>query len=482
MAVKEQGSLDLDPRVVKYFQDRRISERCLRENKIGNGLTFFPGSGTEKHAIQFRYYVDGQLVNVKYRSGDKEFKQEKGGQQAFYRYDEIKDPAPGSTLVITEGEIDALSLIEAGVQYATSVPSGASAVDTGFLDHAKPVLDKYERIILAVDNDAPGRKLEDELSRRIGTEKCWRVKWPEGCKDANDVLSKRSALDLSMVISEAKPFPVSGLFDVLDFEKELDVLYDKGIQRGMSTGWPEVDDIYTVHPCYFTVITGIPSSGKSTFVDNMLVNMAKLHGCKFAICSPEQWPLERHAASIIEKKVGKPFGTGPKRMTKEEMHEARDWMHNHFHFIAPDDDEMSVEKVLEKTRAAVYRHGIDGLVLDPWNEFTHDTDEREDQYISRMLSKIRRFARVNRIHIWIVAHPKTMYKGDGGRYPVVTPYDISGGSMWYNKPDAILSLYRVEGEELVEVIVCKARFHEIGERGKRCKLVYQRDSGLFLPM
>ena len=176
-----------------------------------------------------------------------------------------------------------------------SVPDGAPPVNSSdysskfdYLNdpwlHAEK-FNNVSRFVIAVDNDEPGAKLENELSRRLGKDKCYRVVWPEGCKDANDVLVKYGKTVLSECIEHAKPYPIMGTYDASNMSDSIDRLYEGDIEKGVSTGWGTVDPYYLVRPGAFTVVTGIPSSGKSNWLDAMMVNVAKNHGWNFGIFS-----------------------------------------------------------------------------------------------------------------------------------------------------------------------------------------------------
>ena len=143
-----------------------------------------------------------------------------------------------------------------------------------------------------------------------------------------------------------------------------------------------------------------------------MVNAAKNFGWKFGIFSPENFPFERHVANLSEIYIGKPFQkTFNGHMTRDEMLKARDWIAKHFFFLMPEDDEFSIDEILRLARAAIFRHGIDGLVIDPWNEIEHNRGAMsETDYISKSLTKIRKFCRINNIHNWLIAHPKKLYK------------------------------------------------------------------------
>jgi twinkle protein len=329
-----------------------------------------------------------------------------------------------------------------------------------------------DKFIIAVDNDEPGNKLEEELSRRLGKDRCHKVVWPEGCKDSNDVLVKYGKTVLSECIEHAKPYPIAGTYNADNLTESIDRLYDGGVERGVSTGWTTIDPYYLVRPGAFTVVTGIPSSGKSNWMDAVMVNIAKKHGWNFAIFSPENQPLEDHMARVLEKYIGQPFTDGPTpRMSKEDLARGKSWLTKHFTWILPSDDkEWSINVILEAAKRLVLTKGIRGLIIDPWNELEHtrEGNQTETEYISIALKRIRQFGRRYGIHIWVVAHPAKLYRDKNGKYPIPTLYDISGSARWRDKSDNGIVIWRdLQKEEgcSIEVHVEKIRFRQDGKRG-----------------
>lgn len=468
---------DLPANIVAWFEKRKIPVDILNDECISFA----------NNAIQFPYYKECEVVNIKHRTFDKKFWQEKGAEKCLYRHDEISK-LKSDTLIITEGEIDALSFLVAKFSMVTSVPDGAPSADAKefntkfeFLDNSQDIIDAYDKIVIAVDNDGPGRKLEQELVRRIGAERCLKIEWPDSCKDGNDVLVKHGWEYLRCIVLDAKPYPVEGLFNCLDFIREVECLYEKGERRGLTTGIKNIDGLYTVRPSELTVITGIPQHGKSNVMDCIAVNMAKLHGWKFLFFSPENWPVERHIQSLVEKYLEKPFdrnGRDSARMTKTEMQVGVKWINNHFHFLYPNAGTFSVETILKKARAAVFRYGINGLILDPWNELEHEMGNMtEAQYLSRELSKLRQFSRRNGIHIWVIAHPRNLQKDKSGKYQPPTLYEISGGAHWRNKADNGICVFREKFDsDESKIIIQKIRFRETGQVGEAI-INYNYDDG-----
>lgn len=275
----------------------------------------------------------------------------------------------------------------------------------------------------------------------------------------------------------------------------LESLWEKGLPPGSKTGWLELDKHYTVAPGHFTLVTGWPSSGKSEWLDALLMNLAR-QGWRLAIFSPENLPTEIHIAKFLEKFTGKPFGTGPTaRMSKDEMAEAVGEINDWFHFIGPafgsEKTTFTIEEVIGaaefnfRSRGLWAKHENPlGLVMDPWNEFEHHRPQHcsETEYIGATLTMIRSWARANGVHVWIVAHPQKLRRLDDGKLPVPTPDTISGSQHWWNKADNCITVWRELGTERqydeVLIHVQKVRFKHIGRQGV-VPLVYDRVTGRY---
>lgn len=457
---------------VKFFADRGIPEHVLAEKGITASSEFCPVCDKEVGNVLFPYYVAGKHINTKHRCGKKHFRMEKGAQRVFYNLDSL---AGHDTAVIVEGECDALAVHTAGIPNVISVPDGAPAPDAqnysskfSFLEAAEDALAHVTRFIIATDADAPGQKLMDELARRIGPEKCRRVLWPDGIKDANECLVEIGPEFLREQIERAEPFPVEGILTAHDVARELDDLYDNGVDQGLTIGYPTLDQHYRIKPGYMSIVTGIPSHGKSGAVDQFLVRLADNHGWTFTIFSPEQQPVHKHFQHLIELHAGKPMLNGPTpRMSRPEMHASRDWVGQHFSILTPDDP--SIDAILDLARIEVYRRGIKGMVVDPWNELEHMRPRHmsETEYISSALSQFRRFAIAHQVHIWIVAHPTKIRRNEDGSEPVPGLYDIAGSANFRNKADVGITVWRdvSANDSRVQVHITKVRYADQGKIG-----------------
>lgn len=473
-----------------WFSKRGISGETV--DRFGCFVTeqWFPQANAEKRCIAIPYIRRGELVNHKYRTAEKEFRQDKDAERSLFNLDALEGQ---DTAIFVEGEMDVLALAEAGITNAVSLPDGAPAKlkdepdpeDKRFvaLANCEAELAHVEKFVIAVDADEPGNVLAEELARRLGRERCWRVQWPTlndaPRKDANEVLVEDGAEVLRECIEAAEPYPVSGLYGAADYGDKIFELFRNGYGAGLSTGWPEVDEFITVREGDFTVVTGIPNHGKSEFIDALLVNMARLHGWKFALCSFENQP-EEHVAKLAEKWAHAPFWDGPTpRMDEATLRTAVDWINERFTFIRAEDESPTIEWILEKAKAAVLRMGIKGLVIDPWNEIEHNRPDRmsETEYVSQVLGKVRRFAKVSGVHVWFVAHPMKLLRDKDGKRPAPGPYDISGSAHWANKADFAITVHRPDDHgTITEIHIAKVRHKWLGKKGL-VKLRYQPATG-----
>ncbi len=249
---------------------------------------------------------------------------------------------------------------------------------------------------------------------------------------------------------------------------QVEKLYETGIQSGVSPGWLSLAAHWTLKPGEWTLVTGIPSHGKSSFMNAVMVNTAKLHGWKWLLWSAESMPHELHIADLLEQYIGLPFNEGfHERMSKKHVQRGLDWITEHFRFIAPPQDKESVERIVLAAEASDPWHNA--ICVDPWNELNHDFDSRkiaETEYVSRVLKRIRRYASSHNVHVVIVAHPKMLVKDREGKYPIPTPYDVAGSAHWRNKADCALTVWRDESKPgETTIYVQKIRRKAVGRIG-----------------
>lgn len=428
------------------------------------------------HNIGFQYRENGKLIFTKWRKPGKEFFIEwaeglssKDKRLVLWGIDDLKDVSSSAPLILTEGEPDRLAWMTVGAPAAVSLPAGGTPNwgegdvkpqdDKRFEylwdgNYLRPDLARFEKIILSTDNDPVGLTLRDELALRLGRDRCWYLTYPEGCKDANDVLMKHGAQGLGELLDGAKPIVPPQLVALTDIQVDN--------RRSYGCGWAGLEDHLLFRMPELVVLTGNAGSGKSMFALNLGANLARIHGLKGAILQFEDHP-ERNLGHLLTYA----------ETWKAEIPNARDWVARMFRSIAPmeptanDDEGYTFDWIKNRMREAVQVHGCRWVIIDPWNEIEHiwAKGDNESLYTNRALAQLKAQARRLQIILFVVTHPgkQGAAKTDVGE---ITLYDVSGAAAWKNKADHGIILMRQEGSTEVFVKVDKVKDHDrMGEPG-----------------
>jgi twinkle protein len=242
-----------------------------------------------------------------------------------------------------------------------------------------------------------------------------------------------------------------------------------GPPLGASTGWKPLDELYRVNMGQWTVVTGMPGSGKSEFLDALMVNLAENDDWDFAIYSPENFPVEQHVEKLLEKRVRKPFREGPTpRMTEQEAKDGMFWLFERFYWLKPGDLNATPQSLIEMATERARQGKKLGVVLDPWNTLDHERrGMSETDYVSLVLTDVVTLARTHQAHVWMVVHPAKLNRDRDGKRPIPTPYDLAGSAHWFNKADNILCVHRdkASNSQDVDIHVQKIRFKHTGQVG-----------------
>ena len=465
-------------KAVEWFKDRGISQQTLNDLNVTTGKEFMPQTGQKENTIQFNYVMGDELVNVKYRDGRKNFKLYKGAEKIFYNINSI---VGYDWCVITEGEMDALALHEAGIKNVISVPNGATlnSNNLDYLDNCIDYFEDKEKIILAVDADEAGQALRYEFIRRLGAEVCYLVDF-NGNKDPNDFLIEHGAEELRKVITTATQVPLEGVSTLRDLEADLLDFVHNGFKPGFQVGLDNFDKIFSTYTSQFITVTGIPSSGKSDFVDQMCIGYNKNYGWKTAFASPENKPNFLHVHKLIRK-------TWEGMPTKEDIgsdkwKQVTNHINDNYYFI--DMDRYTLENVLRKGAELVKRKGIKCLVIDPFNKIRDVDCKTEDvnRYTMEYLTKIETFAKKYDVLVMVVAHPTKMYRDKDGKIEEPTMYSIKGGGEWYDASYHGLLVHRDYEAQTVKVKVLKVKFQNLGENQAEAHFNWEPKSGSYIPI
>jgi twinkle protein len=463
-------SIVIKEKTEKWFSDRGISRETLNRFMIFNREEWMPQTNKKENCICFPYFRDGEIVNIKFRDGRKNFRMVKDAELILFNLNTVGEK---KHCIITEGEIDCMSCYEVGFgkepkidtdtgevsddTYSkwcqVSVPNGASMGNQklDYLDTCAEWMIGIETFVLATDGDAAGEELKQELIRRLGVERCKIINYPieecvllenglkRRCKDLNEVLKYLGKASVVNTINNAEAIPVDGIYYVDDIFPSMLQNFKNGIQLAPKTYFGEMDDYFRWKKGDINLFVGHANHGKTTLVLQMMLTKSIYDGWKWAIFSPENYPATDFYDDLIEFYVGKWLD----RMSEDEYCEAAQFIDQHVFYVYPDDGH-DVHSINEKFRYLVLKKGVDGVLIDPFNQLDHIQKpyQREDQYLSETLKDIKRFALLNCVSYNIVAHPVKQQRDQDKSLPPVDMYDISGGAMWANKSDNIISYYR----------------------------------------
>lgn len=456
----------LSAAAVEWAQyERRLSRKTLVALGVASGIVHFPQVDRKHEALFFKF-----MEGWKARSIQGKHHVAGGGFKASFWNLENVLRCGREVIWITEGELDACALVEAGIHYGSvlSVPNGAREKPTigdplesggyGYVAEAlRQGLSRVKRVIWCGDDDGPGHALRADMVRIFGAARFYFVTWPEGCKDAGDLLKFDGPEALFDLVTEGYlPWPVEGLYRLSELPEPppLELWYP---------GFPEWERKVMLAPKTLSVATGHPGHGKTAFFNQMWYQVSKRYDVGVCIAS-----FETRAKPHIRRQLRSLYsGKLEMNMSEVEMKQADDWINQRYLFVATDTPTLAT--LLDAAEVAVVRHGCKVVMLDPWNRLESARDgasETETDYIGRCLRTIHSFAHDMGCHFMILAHPAKTHATRRDMPPDLA--DISGSKNWDNAVDQGFVIYR---EKLWEdgvrqtdclVQVKKARFEELG--------------------
>ena len=470
----------LSDRMVKWFRDERhISQQTLIDCKITEEEYFQPSIGKKVNNIVFNYFEGVQLVNKKYRSAKKQFTQTAGTKKILYA---LNDIIGQDEIYIVEGELDKLAMWEAGIKNCVSVPNGAKDLD-GYFETCRDYLKDLKKIFIAVDTDEDGKNLERELIKRFGKWRCARIHF-DGEKDANDLL-KKGIMRLQKACSEPVYYPVDGTFTSSDVQDEILDYYRNGEEEHVepkAQSFAKFNNVFKIMMGQLTVVTGIPSHGKSNWLEWYIINLVEDYNYKASFYSPEHFPMKTHHSILSEKIIGKPFrkdvNNNP-RMTEDELVEYIEWSKDKIYITYPEKGEtMGWKWLLDKFKEQLFRYGIDIFVIDAFNKVKRDNPDSLGE-INQVLSDICLFAQAYNVHVFLVAHPTKLQKDKNEKYKVPSLYDVKGSGDFRDQAHNGLCVYRHFKEEYTQIYNLKTKFKSQGTIGGIAEFKFDGSNGRF---
>lgn len=451
---------------IEYFNSRGISKETLIKARVTQDVVTYDG-GRRVGYIGFNYYLNDELINVKSRTRDKKFMLVSGAELIPYNINSIAPDAfeeeEEKICLFVEGEIDALTYIECGFEHTVSVPNGANTSLEYLNNFIDSHFDKLDCIYISVDNDKKGVECRNELIRRFGADMCKLVEYPKPCKDINEVLVQYGRDAVVECVKNAKELKIDGIQELVDVEAALDDIFEHGFEKGATFGIPSLDDILSIKTGLLHIVTGVPSHGKSFMLNYLLIRLNLLHNWKIAFFSPEFYPVSHHIAQTIETYGGKRFcKENYNTKTYETM---KDYLCRNIFWIDPNDTD--INSVMERAKYLIRKKGIKVLVIDPFNALTDKErkNQKQDEYISEFLQKLRWFCRKYDVAGFLIMHPVKLQKLENGQYPVCDLYNCKGASEINDKADVGLTVWRNKEEDYAELHVTKMKFRNLGKNG-----------------
>ena len=479
---KWENHTSISDKVVKFFKGRGISQKTLIECRITEEEYYQPQLSKKTNNIVFNYFYGITLLNKKFRSAEKAFTQCKNAKKVFYG---INDLEGEKECYIVEGEMDKLALWEVGIKNCISVPNGANDLNDVF-ETCGDELKAIEKYYIAVDNDEPGQKLEKALINRLGKWKCSKIEFING-KDANDELM-HSTFSLEDSLSNPIDYPVEGTFNAVDVWDDILDLYRNGDEETIkpkSKDFKDFNKIFSILMGQLTTVTGIPSSGKSNWVEWFVTQLICDHdNLKASFFSPEHLPMKKHHEVLAEKVVGKKFGSSEfgNRMNEDELIKYREWSKDKIYLTAPERGELvSWDWLLERFKEQCFKYGCNIFVIDAFNKVKRKNGESLSE-IGETLAKITAFCQAYDVHVFLIAHPTKMPKIQGSeKYEMPDLYSVKGSGDFRDQTHNGLCVHRdyETGEVIVKNLKAKFKNQGSGSIGSFVTFNYDLNNGRY---
>jgi len=427
----------LGEREIKYFENRGISQetlkkaRVLKSNKTGD-LLFFLTAGQESKN-------KAKIVGVKTRSLDKNIRCIPGSQSFLLFWEMI--PKEKDTVIVTEGEIDALSLIEAGYDNVCSIPFGVANID--WIENQREWLQTKKHIILWFDNDEAGRNGLDRAINRLKLIKGLKISVVDNnfWKDANEVLVNEGIISIKESINNCLEKNDTGIVDITDISR-----FDLNSIDRFLTGIKGLDiTLRGFKETEAIVIAGDNASGKTTLVGQIVLNSIEqnkkvfMYNGELSDKLVKEWIYgQSRTKEDFYKHRDNLTGEQDWRL-KEEVYKDLDNRLKNKIFINTELSKASGELLLNKMQDVYEKHNCFLYVIDNLSTLTFDNAKQRHDQLSDYVSLLKDFAKKNKVCVIIVNHVTKNKENDKS--------SIRGGTGVTDMADTVLKVEREKDKE-----------------------------------
>lgn len=452
----------------------------IAARKLDLALVQRYGVRSQGEAIAFDYLVDGQIHNSKIRYGKGNMPwAKKETPLVLWNVDALKGDPSERELIITEGEFDAIACIQAGFNDAVSVPDGAPATgsDKGeakykYLfkgDKLRPEIDKFSRFILAVDGDEKGLYLRDALAVRLGEDRCFWIDWPDGCKDANDVLRDHGVDRLTEILMNPRRMFV-------DEVATLDDIPDPPKERAYKIGFAGLEKHLNFPSKGFITVLGPYSSGKSTLMRQIAYNMSDFHGWKTGITCFEESAKWRTVNAFRKIFLEKPEPL----WTPEEITAADNWIRKNLVFFQKKKRElMTGARFIDRVEFAIKVYGLKMVIVDPLNEIDHQwsAGKSKTEYLGDFIMALKDIGDSYDTLMVCCVHPPTMSMRtqNNKRKKIFTLADSADSAHFGNKSDIGLCVWQAGADGYTLINIDKIKNRDLLGVPTGVELKFQKD-------
>ena len=461
-ADKYHQALLKDEKALGYLKDRGIASESIKRFNLGLSQE----NGTRWLTIP--HYQAEELVNIKFRSllpAIKSFRRVMGCQSILFNVDAIKGV---KDVYISEGEIDAITLIQAGVKNAVSGTTGAGSFDPEWIDQLKGL----QKIFICYDQDEAGQKGARSLAKRLGYARCLNVMLPEG-QDINDFFQSHDIFDFQALVRQAKKFDLPG---VISTDHAIELLRreksDPEVNSGLLTSWENVNRLVKgFYPGDLIILSAPPKTGKTSFALNISSDLA-FQGYPILFYCLEM-RAERLVRKVIQSKYRK------EDLTIDDIQRATNEFRGLPLFFAYSFRKQKLDDVLSLIREAIKRYDLQLVVFDNIH-FLIRSISNVNEELGQAIQGFKLLAEEMEIPVIAIAQPRK--REAGGRDEVMRAEDVKYSNAIHADCDQMIILHRrrvaskakdikpdgftAKGEALDPVTLVRVEAHRYGAGGE----------------